>query len=325
MKNITILHLVFVMGTLLLFWTLSSCSRSKKVTTKYPPPPKHISKSSPTPSNTTPNYPPKTPTTSTTVRPKSPSSTTATNKQPPKRSTLPPGRVITPKKDIPPPVVQLPAVDLKDPAIIKKAQVLLYLHGFPPGKVDGTLKEETITALQSFQKQQGLGVGEFNQKTAQHLGVPLMDFKVSDIQTALDQKGFDAGPIDNLVGKMTKGAYVEFLQQNNFPTTHLTPAIKQALFSTSSKYRNNASADALMEGTDVESGRTLPNPALTISLKNASVQDIKQALLAKGYDPGPENGDLTPQLEDALFRYQVDHQLPVGGMNKDTLLSLGFK
>ncbi len=279
----------------------------------------------------------------------------------PKPVTPPPPapKPITPPPPAPKPVTPPPPpVDIKpyepsfkDQEVVEKAQILLYLAGFSPGRVDGTLKEETLGALASFQKRRGIPIGDVSKRTINALGISLMDFSVSDIQQALEDKGYNPGPIDNLVGPKTKAAFTAFLADNNLVTAGINEQLKTALFSKDEKYRKKVVVDPLFNPTPTPAPTPVPTPAPrvatpsppttpttpemgnipmntvfeSISINNANIRQIQQALLAQGYDPGPIGNELTPQMEDALFKYQVDRQLPIGGLNEDTLRALGFR
>ncbi|MGB1205448.1 MAG: peptidoglycan-binding domain-containing protein [Chitinophagales bacterium] len=210
-------------------------------------------------------------------------------------------------------------------ATLKKTQVLLFLSGYAPGRVDGLMKEQTMQAISSFQNDHELTIGDMTSKTLNDIGVAIMDFEVSDVQEALEKKGYDPGPIDNLVGNMTRTAYSEFLQNNKFPFNRFTTEIKTALFSDDPKYRNTNQADALFNETPSTTLNADVSNIQFVPLTNAKIQDIQRALFAKGYDAGANSETMNPQIEDALFKYQVDKKLPVGGLNEDTLRSLGFK
>ena len=209
---------------------------------------------------------------------------------------------------------------------LKKTQILLFLSGYAPGRVDGLMKEQTMQAITAFQNEHELSIGDMTSKTLDDIGVGMMDFEVSDVQEALEKKGYDPGPADNLVGNMTRTAYTEFLQNNKFPFNRFTPQIKEALFSDDPKYKNEAKSDALFYEDPISNiSADTSNNIRFVPLIHAKIQDVQRALFAKGYDAGDMSETMTPQIADALFKYQVDKQLPVGGLNEDTLKSLGFR
>ena len=72
---------------------------------------------------------------------------------------------------------QVQAVDDGDdvvkatPAILRKVQQALVNAGFNPGPVDGVSGAKTVTAIESFQKQNNIPVGKLNKRTLRALGV----------------------------------------------------------------------------------------------------------------------------------------------------------
>lgn len=243
---------------------------------------------------------------------------TSNNKPAKPSSKLPP----TPKEAKLPSVIK---ITLDNDSIVKKTQILLFLHGYKPGKITGELNQSTIDALQQFQTENKLPVGDLSEQTLIPLGIQRLDFAVSDLQKNLEQKGYDPGAIDNLMGNMTRNAYVEFLTQNHFSDKGgLTAEIKNALFSTEEKYKNKQTPDILFNEINNNSSSSTPNLA-GLDAKNIDIKLVQQALQYKGYEIIIANGILNPATEDAILRFQIDNKLPLGGLNDDTLKALGFK
>ncbi|HRK26398.1 MAG TPA: peptidoglycan-binding domain-containing protein, partial [Chitinophagales bacterium] len=223
----------------------------------------------------------------------------------------------------------LNTLSFADTAVVQKVQILLYLHGYKPGKTDGIMKPQTEEALTAFQSNKQLPTTDRTALTLGTLGVQWLSFEVKDLQEALEKKGYDPGPIDNIIGPMTRTAYLAFLHNNELNGNNIINAqITEALFSPNPKYlyqpppeetQLNAEADQ----TDLVAITYRFETQLTIS--QATVRDVQQALNAKGYDAGPYTTTPTPPFTDALQLYQSDHQLPQGGLNEETLRSLGFK
>ena len=57
------------------------------------------------------------------------------------------------------------------PAIMRKVQQALVNAGFNPGPVDGVSGAKTVSAIESFQKQNGIPAGKITKKTLRALGV----------------------------------------------------------------------------------------------------------------------------------------------------------
>lgn len=230
------------------------------------------------------------------------------------------GRVTTAdKRDITPQKLHIDPFANAD--TIKKMQVLLYLSGYEPGKIDGLLKEQTIKAIEDFQRLKNIHLGDRSDTTLHAIGVTEMNFTVRDLQETLSKKGYDAGPIDDIIGPMTRGAYIEFLQNNELSSMGLSEEVRNALFSDDAKYQKPLNTDPLFR----QGNTFIPSYSSSVPLRQATIPDIQQALRAKGYDPGPNADMMTPIIADALYLFQCDKKLPIGGINYDTLRALGFK
>lgn len=57
------------------------------------------------------------------------------------------------------------------PAIMRKVQQALVNAGLNPGPVDGVSGAKTVSAIESFQKQNGIPAGKLNKRTLRALGV----------------------------------------------------------------------------------------------------------------------------------------------------------
>ena len=56
------------------------------------------------------------------------------------------------------------------------------------------------------------------------------------------------------------------------------------------------------------------------------VMRVQITLMAKGYDPGAVDGEITPPMRDALKKFQTDKGLKATGtMTTETLNALGVK
>lgn len=210
---------------------------------------------------------------------------------------------------------------------VEKAQVILYLYGYEPGRIDGVLKAETTQALHDYQKKSGLPIGDLSNRTFDKLGIGNMDFGVDELQDALLTKGYDPGVVDGLIGPKTRQAFNDFVEARGLAKEGLSENIKTALFSVVPKDSDNTTNTHIALGKKNEEGQNsqvLPNENQTKEVKQQLNKALCDALRRKGYNPGTFAPDLTAPLEDALFRYQVDHDLPLGGLNPETRASLGM-
>ena len=235
-----------------------------------------------------------------------------------------PSAVFTPEPSASPAAVSMEErYAFADSTMIRKAQILLYLNGYETGRANGELSDNTKAALRLFEERLDEG-GYGGEEILEQIGVNLMDFEVSDLQTALESKNYDPGPIDNFVGPMTRNAYTDFLQSNDLPLGKFTETIKTVLFSTNAKYKKPPMEEDPLFNPDVTETLPVIDFVPTSTTSEAKISEVHRALFARGYDPGPETESMTPQMEDALFKFQWDRKLPLGGLNPDTLRALGF-
>lgn len=141
-----------------------------------------------------------------------------------------------------------PRVDAYGPATIRKVQQTLNNRGFDAGVVDGTIGASLQAALRDFQKSENLEpTGTLNQQTLAALGlpnepvvvveqrapifvVPPASVTVRQVQQALNQRGFQAGPPDGVMGPATQSALRNFQSSANLqPTGRLNQQTLSAL------------------------------------------------------------------------------------------------
>ncbi|MGB0930088.1 MAG: peptidoglycan-binding domain-containing protein, partial [Chitinophagales bacterium] len=190
------------------------------------------------------------------------------------------------------------------------------------GRVNGEMTAETLRALEAFQKDNGIKIGDRSAKTLNAIGVRLMDFDIDVLQETLAQKGFEVGSIDGILGPKTRVAYQTFLRKNNLSGLGFSEEIKEVLM----KKEETVVHPAIeKQGTPTNANSSfVPESNKNPKLPSLTVQQVQEALFRKGYNPGDKNGILSPQTEDALFKYQMDKLLPIGGFNEDTMKSLGL-
>jgi|GEM_PF-3440220 hypothetical protein len=58
-------------------------------------------------------------------------------------------------------------------------------------------------------------------------------------------------------------------------------------------------------------------------ITESKINQIQQALIREGYDPGPVNNQMTESTKQSIIRFQKDKGLPVGNLNIETLKALG--
>ena len=141
-----------------------------------------------------------------------------------------------------------------DPTTIREVQRTLHRHGFRAGPIDGVMGPSTRAALKSFQQSQNLErTGQLNRQTLVALGVqpdPMSGVErqatavgtpaeptfsaerrapifivaipsrtVREVQQALNQRGFQAGPPDGFFGPATQVAIRNFQASANLQAT----------------------------------------------------------------------------------------------------------
>ncbi|WP_413162387.1 peptidoglycan-binding domain-containing protein [Capilliphycus salinus ALCB114379] len=108
-------------------------------------------------------------------------------------------------------------------------QQRLQVHGFDPGRIDSVFGPRTEQAVRAFQQARGIEVnGIVNRETWQLLEVnpqpvavaPPVEVlskgtkgsKVITLQTRLQVKGYDPGPVDGVFGSRTQAAVIAYQQ-----------------------------------------------------------------------------------------------------------------
>lgn len=131
------------------------------------------------------------------------------------------------------------------------------------------------------------------------------DDLVARIQEALNRLGYDAGSADGVAGSRTERAIEAFQGEFGYPRTG---AANQALL---------GQLDAAIAGGAASPERLLQRAGLLRSYTRA----VQEALLARGFDPGPVDGAIGPQTREAIRIYQRQSGLAVDGEVSRTLLA----
>ena len=184
---------------------------------------------------------------------------------------------------------------------------------------------------------------------------------VQQVQTALQQKGFDPGPIDGVMGPKTQKAIAGFQrQQNLYASGTLDPKTQSALGINANQGINSeepgrekpgdmtpAPDQQQIQPNDQERqkpdqqyqnqpvpGAVKPDIGSNSSGANmgvgtaSSLEDIRQAQTAlknRGFDPGEINGMLSSETQDAIRKFQSANNLPVtGNLDDRTQSALGI-
>lgn len=132
-----------------------------------------------------------------------------------------------------------------------------------------------------------------------------LSYSVANVQRLLNDLGYDAGPVDGLMGSKTRSAIRAYQIDNALPTSGRP---SRSLFA-----RLQASAS----GQATASNGTTSRSAVSSEL----VADIQSELRRRGYDIAAVDGRLTGAASEAIRRYQSDAGLTIDGYPTQSLLA----
>ena len=194
-------------------------------------------------------------------------------------------------------------------------------------------KKEGTTTKPSTGEKSGTGT-ETKKKGGKQSSRLYSSEQVKEAQMALQEKGFNPGPVDGIMGPKTHKALTSFQRQQN-------------LFASGKLDERTARELGVGTGTmEVPGEREKPSPDVTpkpdqskpqapppdmsqvtppvlsgadrMAIGTASsVEDIRaiqMALKNRGYDPGEINGMVSSQTQEALRNFQAANNLPVTGV-----------
>jgi len=131
------------------------------------------------------------------------------------------------------------------------------------------------------------------------------DDLVARIQGALNQLGYDAGSADGVAGSRTERAVEAFQGEFGYP-------------------RNGKANQAVLDQLNaaIAGGAASPEKLLQrAGLLRSYTRAVQEALLARGFDPGPVDGAIGPQTRQSIRTYQSQSGLAVDGEVSRALLS----
>ena len=210
---------------------------------------------------------------------------------------------------------------------IKLIQAQLKAAGFDSGPVDGALGAKTISALRRLQSgcanlkdlfenpTSGIlpqpGGMQAAKQSAADIGSSTDEIRL--IQVRLKDAGFDAGPVDGVMGFKTRSALLRF--QSGCTMVKDLPVILENQVQTSDRMPSPMSASekqiqpALFKAPSAtESVRDEAGKVNAAADKSPSKEDIRLLqiqLKAAGFDPGPFDGMLGPKTKAALQQYRT--------------------
>jgi len=210
---------------------------------------------------------------------------------------------------------------------IKLIQAQLKMAGFDPGPLDGAFGAKTMSALRRLQSGCANLKDLFENSTSGILPQPAKiqapkqsaADKVSSteeirlIQVRLKDAGFDAGPVDGVMGFKTRSALLRF--QSGCTMVKDLPATLENQVQTSEKMPSPISASEkqiqpkpskllpAIESVRDEAGKM--NAVADRSPSREEIRLLQGQLKAAGFDPGPFDGMLGPKTKSALQQYRT--------------------
>jgi peptidoglycan hydrolase-like protein with peptidoglycan-binding domain len=132
--------------------------------------------------------------------------------------------------------------------------------------------------------------------------------KIQVVQELLNTLGFDAGPVDGVLGSKTKAAIMRF--QSGC-------AVLKEVLGDPEKAISQQTAELQAPAEESRPVRKLSKEQIRL---------VQEKLKEAGFDPGPADGVMGAKTRDALQKYQASHGLSkTGTLDDKTLGSLGIK
>lgn len=213
----------------------------------------------------------------------------------------------------------------------RSVQRMLAVHGYDPGVIDGFPGRKTEEAIREYQTRAGLRVdGKVTRRLVNHLSRSTVRF----VQGMLELQGYDAGRIDGHSGSKTKVAIRKYKSRVGLMvSTRITQQLADYLVRDTAKSVQRMLAvrgydpgpidgvvgkktlDAIREFQDQSDLEIDPRISLEL-VGYLTVESIKLAqgmLAARGYDPGPIDGDPGRMTRIAIREYQAQAGLVLDG------------
>jgi len=195
--------------------------------------------------------------------------------------------------------------------LIAEVQTELRLRDYPVPSVNGQLDAATVAAIRSYQADASLPVdGKVSDGLLAQLrsgrideGAAYRD-QVKAMQSALNQRGFDAGPADGALGPKTRTAIRGYQQSKGLAVTgEMSRGLLESL--------------GLLAAAP---GGTAPIPGDTGQSTASLQQAIEVELLRLNYAAGSADGVLDEQARKAIRQYQTANDLKQTGEPSQKLL-----
>lgn len=200
---------------------------------------------------------------------------------------------------------------------VRDIQQLLNQRGYDAGPADGVMGLRTRTAIQAYQRTAGLPVtGQPSLALYNHLlgGAPApaqpqtpppvqqaSGYSLHNLQAALNQRGYNAGVADGVIGARTRTAISAYQADNGLVITGQPSA---SLYQHILANTGNAPATQPVAQADAQ-----------------FVTAIQTELRRRGYSVPTVNGRLDSATVAAIRTYQADAGLSVNGLATQSLLT----
>ena len=196
--------------------------------------------------------------------------------------------------------------------VVYEIQAALSAKGYSPGPADGAFGGRTRTAIEAYQRDNGLGVsGQPSQSLLDHLRQanrqPAPDQRVDldrveRLQRNLDRLGYSVS-ISGLADQRTRDAIRQYERDRNLPVT-------------------GEPSDALIDHVRETAQAARPGRDGPATIDTATLARIQTGLRARGYSVANVSGEWEATTEAAIRSYQRDRGLAVNGQATAELATL---
>lgn len=144
---------------------------------------------------------------------------------------------------------------------------------------------------------------------------------VRNIQRSLNQRGYQAGPVDGVYGEATQQALGNFQRDQRLTASGQLDGQTLASLGVVSP-----STRAATEYTPTSRRGAAAAPSRASGLSSNQVRDLQQELSSRGYDPGLVDGLWGQRTQAALRQFQQDQNLAANGRpDSQTMAALGME
>ena len=229
---------------------------------------------------------------------------------------------------------------------VQTAQRLLRELGYAPGPIDGKVGPRTLRALKAFAAEEELAEpSPVTDPALMEAFIPALEeeLMVRKAQRLLNDMGLNPGPIDGEAGLWTTQALSEFQRRHELPQSGLiTPMVLEDLTRVQRTWKVQQDLHTLgfdpgpidgkagvrtaraIRAFEASEGLSLTgriSETLVVEIeREALVRQIQSLLLARGFDPGPIDGEPGARTLRAVRSFQkARHLEPTGAITGELL------